>query len=172
MTWPDDVDPGSLRQPDGYSCGAAVVVAARVLHDPEYRPDDPAATIREVHGDLVALHSDGRLQLPWPRALGTPPWAIARELGQLTGTRPSIRAARWRPESSYAVLAERAAERPTGVYLGNRWLPRHVVLAIDATDAAVTVFDPGGGRLARVARRRWRECEVGVAGWTHLWAIV
>lgn len=172
MTWPADVDPGSLKQPDGVSCGATAVVAARMLHDPEYRPDDPGDTIRQLHGDLVALRSGGRLQLPWPRSLGTPPWALARELGLLTGSRPRTHLARLRPAASYDVLAARAAERPTGVYLGNRWLPRHVVLAVGSEAGSVTVFDPARGELVRVARRRWAEHEVGVAGWSHSWFVV
>lgn len=171
-TWPDDLDPGSLRQPDGFSCGAAVVVAARMLHDPAYRPIDVQHEIRRVHRELVATSHAGRAQLPWPRVLGTPPWALSREWSRLHGRDVAVDLARFSPAGSYDVLAGRAAERPTAVYVGSAWLPRHILLTLETHAGAVTVFDPASGRLVRVARRRWREHEVGVAGWSHFWAVV
>lgn len=170
--WPDDLDPGSLRQPDRFSCGASVVVLARMLRDPDHRPADPQHEIRRVHRELVAPHHDGRAQLPWPRTLGTPPWAVARELSRLHGEDIDVDVARLSPAASYGVLAGRAAERPTGVYVGSLWLPRHVLLAIATHEGAVTVFDPARGGLVRIGRRRWRAHDVGVGGWSHFWAVV
>ncbi|QYJ04340.1 hypothetical protein KUV85_01280 [Nocardioides panacisoli] len=171
-SWPEEIDPRALRQPDAYSCGAAVVVAARMLHEPGHRPADPQQEIRRVHRELVAVRHAGQLQVPWPRALGTPPWALARELSRLHDRDIGVEVARFTPAASYDHLAARAAERPTGVYLGNAWLPRHVVLTLETHAGAVTVFDPGHGELVQVPRRRWRDHEVGVAGWRHFWAVV
>ena len=110
--------------------------------------------------------------MPWPRRLGTPPWAVANALTALTGERVATVNARPRPALGYEVMAEQVRTRPVAVYLGNRWLPRHVVLAFAAVDDAVRVFDPARGALVTVPRGRWRDHEVGVAGWRYLWAVV
>ena len=74
---------------------------------------------------------------------------------------------------AHEVLVEQVRTRPVGVYVGNRWLPRHVVLAIGADhDGAVRLFDPARGALVTVSRDRWHEHRVGVAGWSHFWAVV
>jgi hypothetical protein len=173
MSWPADVSPGSLRQPDQVSCGAATVVAARMIADAGHRPDDIAAEIRATHRSLTsATAPTGRAQLPWPRFFGTPPWALAAALEEITGHDVAVHLARLDPSASYDVLVDRAAARPTGVYIGNRWLPRHVVLAVEATTAGVRVFDPARGRLLTVPRSRWVGHRLGVAGWTHVWAVV
>ena len=72
------------------------------------------------------------------------------------------------------MLVEQVRTRPVGVYVGNRWLPRHVVLAIAAAGdgAAVRLFDPARGALVTVPRDRWHEHRVGVAGWSHFWFVV
>lgn len=178
MIWPDGVDPRRLRQPDRRSCGAATVVAARIVHDADYRPPDPADTIDRTHRQLTSVAGsggpggDGRVRLPWPRERGTPPWAIARELAALTGDRVRTHVARWRPVTSYDVLRGRVAQRPTAVYVGSAWIPRHVVLAVTDTGAGIEVFDPARGRLVVVPEQRWVAHAVGLAGWSHVWAIV
>ena len=173
MDWPADLDPGSLRQPDAVSCGAASVVAARALLT-RWRPDDPEHAIRAEHRRLTSTRSHrDRFQVPWPRRLGTPPWAVANALTALTGERVATVNARPRAGLGYDVLVEQARSRPVGVYVGNRWLPRHVVLAIHVDgDDAVRLFDPSRGALVSVARGRWLEHRIGVAGWSHLWFVV
>ena len=75
MDWPTDLRPAELTQPDALSCGAASMVAARALLT-RWRPDDPEAAIRAEHRRLTSAHSPrDRFQVPWPRRLGTPPWA-------------------------------------------------------------------------------------------------
>lgn len=169
--WPEEVVPRSLRQPDALSCGASVVLAARMLHDPTMRPPDPQREIRNLHRQLVAPRHAGRVQLPWPRALGTPPWALTRELSRLEGRQVQLDVARFSAAASYDVLAERVAERPTGVYVGSAWLPRHVLLAVGIHAGTVTVFDPAHGRLVQVTGQRWGTHRVDVAGWSHFWAV-
>ena len=175
MDWPTDLRPADLKQPDSVSCGPTSVVAARLLLEPSWRPTELAAEIARTHRRLTSLRDGaGGSQLPWPRALGTPPWAVARALSRLSGEQVRPMLARRRPEAAYDELVRRVATRPVAVYLGSRWLPRHVVLAFAATgDAtAVRVFDPARGALVTVANGRWRRHEVGVAGWSHFWAVV
>lgn len=173
MRWPDDVDPASLRQPDRLSCGAASVVAARVLLS-SWRPDDAAAEIRAEHRALTSTQSPrGRFQWPWPRRLGTPPWAVANALRALTGRPIATVHVRPRADIGHEVLLAQLADRPVGVYLGNRWLPRHVVLALRAVPGGgVEVFDPAAGALITVDAAQWRRHRVGVAGWSHTWFLV
>jgi hypothetical protein len=174
VDWPADLDPRSLRQPDKVSCGAVSVVAARALLT-GWRPEHPTSAIREEHRHLTSARSPrDRFQMPWPRGLGTPPWAVANALTALTGERIATMHARPRPAVGYDVLTEQVRTRPVGVYLGSRWLPRHVVLAFAAPDggSAVRVFDPARGVVVDVARERWEGHRVGVAGWSHLWLVV
>ena len=59
------------------------------------RPGDLRARGRTLHRRLTSLSDTaGGWQVPWPRALGTPPWAVARELGLLTGVPYAVRSVR------------------------------------------------------------------------------
>ncbi|MEZ0579380.1 hypothetical protein [Nocardioides sp. MH1] len=176
MDWPADVAPATLRQPDSVSCGPTAMVAARMLLEPSYRPDDLPAEIAATHRRLTSTHSArDRFQVPWPRRLGTPPWAVANTLTDLVG-RERIAAVdvRPRPGIGFEVLAEQVRRRPVAVYLGSRWLPRHVVLAFDEVrhEDAVRVFDPARGETVTVPRDRWASHRVEVAGWSHFWFVV
>lgn len=150
----------ALRQPDQRSCGPSCLVVARMLRDPGYAEATSSRFAEEVlatHRRVTARRpAAGALQLPWPRALGTPPWAVARELGRLTGERyrwPLVRHRR-------AATVERvrdglATGLPVVVYVGSRWLPRHVLLAVAATeDGGLEVYDPARGGL-RSTLGRW-----------------
>lgn len=172
MHWPADVAPSLLRQPDRVSCGAAAVVAARTLLTP-WRPEDAEAEIRDEHAHLTSARSPrDRFQVPWPRRLGTPPWAVANALRALTGEHVATVVTRPRPAIGYEVLHEQVSRRCVPVYLGNRWLPRHVVLAVRPVGEAIEIFDPAAGALTTVGRERWTEHRVGVAGWSHFWFVV
>jgi hypothetical protein len=172
VDWPADLDPASLKQPDGTSCGAASALAARALLT-RWRPEHPPAEIQEEHRLLTsATSARDRFQLPWPQALGTPPWALANTLRALTDRHVATVFARPRPAVAYEVVRENVGRRPVAVYLGSRWLPRHVVLAFDALGDAVRVFDPAAGDLVTVPRDRWEHQAVGVAGWDYVWFVV
>lgn len=175
VPWPGDVAPADLRQPDAHSCGASVVVAARMLLRPGWRPSDPAAEIRAEHRALTSARTPrGRLQLPWPRRWGTPPWAVASALGVLSHQRIATVHARPRPALAYEVLVAQLASRPVAVYVGSRWRPTHLLLALDAPDAglSVRVLDPWTGALRLVEADRWREHRLGVSGGDHFWFVV
>lgn len=173
LGWPDHLDPAALRQPDGVSCGPTAVVVARLLVRDGTPPPDLGAEVRRTHRELTAPRdAAGRAQVPWPRPLGTPPWTVARALTALTGQRVGTHVARCRAGSSYDVLVARVQTRPVAVYLGDRWLPRHVVLAHAGDAAAVRVFDPARGALLTVPADRWRTHRVGIGRWSWLWAVV
>lgn len=172
MFWPGDLEPAQLRQPDRRSCGAAAFLAALALVE-GWRPHDAPAQILGAHKALTSARSAReRFQTPWPRALGTPPWALANALGTLSERRVATVNVRPRPAIGFDVLAEQVALRPTAVYVGSRWLPRHVVLAIRRLGDAIEVFDPARGELVMVDRERWESHRVQVAGWTHFWFVV
>lgn len=173
MRWPADLPPDTLRQPDRVSCGAASVVAARVLLSPWRPDDDVGAEIRQEHRHLTSTRSPrDRFQLPWPRALGTPPWAVANALRALTGEHVATVHVRPRPAIGYEVLRENLATRPVAVYVGNRWLPRHVALAVGVAGDAIEVFDPAAGAVLTIGSARWAEHRVGIGGWSHFWFVV
>jgi|SRR6478736_3905894 len=123
------------RQPDARTCGPSCVVVAEQLPEglPEPWPDFGAR--------VLAMHR--RLNRVWPRALGTTPWAIAHELGG--------RVRRYR-----AAEVIGAVPRPVPVYLGSRWLPRHVVLVLGERDGEPLAYDPARGVLAPIGSSRWK----------------
>lgn len=173
--WPDDVAPRALRQPDPVNCGASAVVAARMLLRPGWRPADWSTEIRSEHRALTGHRTPGgKVQMPWPRRLGTPPWAIAAAMGVLSNQRVATVNARPRAALGYEVLVAQLQSRPVAVYVGNRWLPTHVLLALEAPDAGLSIrlFDPWTGEIHIVEAPRWREHRLGVSGGDHFWFVV
>ena len=88
-----------LVQPDRTTCGSACLVVARMLGDRDYarwletgeitgRTRDPRPRRRRFADEVLATHvrtsrwygGSGAMQVAWPRALGTAPWALAHEL--------------------------------------------------------------------------------------------
>lgn len=175
--WPERVFRERLVQPDRVSCGATCLVVARMIEDHAYGeylgsapsvPDRFRAEVLEVHRQVTGLVDHGHLQVPWPRALGTPPWAVARHLGDR-----DVRWVRTSPSSGYdAVVAATRLRRPVPVYVGNAWLPRHVVLALGEEGGRLRFFEPASGRLVDVGREQFRRGRVGLAGWDHAWWAV
>ena len=160
-----------LRQPDRCTCGASVVVAARMLTDPAYADwMTPARFADEAllaHRRATSRRTAG---VPWPRALGTPPWAVARALGAHHVTRPA-----W-PDPG--ARFDRVGTSVRGghlaaLYVGNRWCPRHVVLVTSAPGPdTLVVYEPASGRLLTVRRSAVVEHRLGLAGWDRLWFTI
>lgn len=117
----------------------------------------------------------GQWQLPWPRALGTQPWALARELSR-PGIRYRVRfddpSARTRDLDEIVAAVRRG--RPVVLYIGNALAPRHVVLVFAVTPraAALRVYDPATGGEVQVARRPYQAGKLRVAGWNEPWLAV
>ena len=128
-----------LPQPDQRSCGPAAMVVARAQADPSFADGLAgrfAVEVLAAHRRLTRRRLHGRLQVPWPRALGTPPWALARELTALTGTRHRAHLVRWSHD---------VEPGPGALYVGDRWLPRHVLLVLGGDPPRC--YNPAGGRV-------------------------
>lgn len=165
-----------FRQPDRRSCGASVLVMARMLAEPDYArwvrgADDPEArfsdeVLRTHRRTNRVLDARGRPQLPWPRALGTQPWALERELPG----RQRVRVVSDRGRAWDQVVH---ADRPVPVYVGSGLLPRHVVLVTGRdSDDRVRVYEPSAGGTVRVARAAFVRGELDLAGWHRPWFVI
>jgi hypothetical protein len=118
---------------------------------------------------LVSL--GGRLQAPWPRALGTPPWAVGGQLAPSRGpqhVRWGFLPGRRRPLlDAITAQVERGATVP--LYVGSRWLPRHVVLVVGADADLLSIYEPHHGRLQSVPRQAFLAGALHLAGWPKPW---
>lgn len=184
----------ALVQPDGTTCGSCCLVIAHLHHSPAYaaavlatgRPDDSAdsdhsadigtrlrAEALAVHRATNSVRLAGETQAPWPRALGTAPWAVARHLRRISG----------RPGTAYAWTARRGdfwerlqaavgAGHPVPLFVGTRLLPRHVVLVLEVSDDALVAYQPSTGGTVRVTRGQVTRSEAKRLGWPHVWGGV
>jgi hypothetical protein len=188
------------QQQSTTTCGAACLTVARMLANPDFATwvrtgvapdgsDDAGSTALErfaaceqvVAGRTNALiGAGGRLQLPWPRALGTPPWGALRELEQgasdpgvdydLVWLRLRGRAAL---RATYDELRRRVRPaRPALLYVGDGWLPRHVVLVLSPTgEADLEVYEPSVGGVVALEREAFGARRLSLAGWDVPWAV-
>jgi hypothetical protein len=166
-----------LRQPDRRSCGAASLVMARRLVHPRYAGlvSDQHTFAHEaatLHRRLTSLaDTAGGWQVPWPRALGTPPWAVARELRLLTGLPYAVRVVRLH-RGVWPSLERVAPEHPAAVFVGDRLLPRHVVLVTGVEHDHARTYEPASGLELRVSRERWEGGDLDLAGWDRPWLVI
>lgn len=164
-----------LRQPDQRSCGPSSLVAARLLLDPTRDRAGFAAEVIALHRELTAPVASGRAQVPWPRALGTPPWAVARALSAWTGRRYRTRVVRFggRGAALDAVRAAVTEGLPCPLYVGSAWLPRHVVLAAGPAPDGVQVYDPARGTVEYQPQAPYAAGTVTATGrWRVPWFVV
>jgi hypothetical protein len=137
---------GWPKQPDSRTCGPSSVVVAEALREGTVPDPWPgfADEALAMHRRLTGLRDrHGSWQLPWPRMFGTPPWAVARELDG--------RVRRYRRAEVLAALPT-----PVPVFLGTRWLPRHVVLVLDERDGEPLVYNPALGAVVLISSSRWK----------------
>ena len=142
----------------------------------QWRVPKPQATFAHeaatLHRRLTSLSDTaGGWQVPWPRAFGTPPWAVARELRLLTGVRYASHPVRLR-RRVWGPLADARPERPVAVFVGNRWLPRHVVLVTGVEGGRVRTYEPAAGVTLDLTRERWERGDLRLAGWDRPWLVV
>lgn len=163
-----------LVQPDRRSCGAACLVVAARAASPEAaaRIPDQETFSREVlrtHRRITSMvDSAGSLQVPWLRAIGTAPWATARELRLITGVDYSSHPTPKRRDAWRHVRAA-TQHRPVAVYIGDRLCPRHVVLILEASDEGAWTYEPAAGNIRMVSRERWVTGPLELAGWDRPW---
>jgi hypothetical protein len=182
-SWAAPVFRQRLAQPDQTTCGPTCLVVARILQDEEYAGRATAADtfrteVLDLHRRVTSPRDTlGRMQLPWPRFFGTPPWAAARQMKAITGA----------PYDSDLVLSGRSAAydrvveattagRRVPVFVGSTWVPRHVVLAIGVVEgadgAALRFYEPARGRLVDVTRDAFANAKLDLAGWDRPWFVV
>jgi hypothetical protein len=173
---------------------------ARMLNDPAYAAllvdgsDEgtgeqvPGTLTQRFRDQVLATHratngvkdSGGRWQLPWPRALGTQPWALAREMTRAAGRRgKTYGVVPVRPSQRRAVFERLVSLSADGeavpLYVGNRWSPRHVVLVLpsDIPRAdSVQIYDPANGRRYPITAADFIAGRLVVAGWSLPWCVV
>jgi len=150
-----------------------------MLLDPAYaatqNPEVFATSVLALHRQLTGPSAFGRAQLPWPRALGTPPWAVARAMTSFTGRRHRTRTVRLGGRSAtFAEVAAAVGEgHPVPIYVGSTWLPRHVVLAVAPTSDGVDVYNPSQGAIAELTRAAFEAGALTTFGrWTTPWFTV
>jgi hypothetical protein len=184
--------PGAFRQQSSTTCGSSSLAMFRVLTDrtfagarldtaPEGASRRWAALEQSVQlATNRARRASGGLRAPWPRALGTPPWGLRDALDDL-GRDRGVRFALVRVDGSRAEQVDAALDRvaaavtrgvPVPLYVGDRVLPRHVVLAVAAGPTAIELYDPAHGGRRRVQRTDLRAARAGVSGWDLLWGAV
>jgi hypothetical protein len=186
------------------TCGSASLTIARMLVNPAFAawirdgirkdaregdlPDTGTEAQRfAAYEQVVAARTNSlvgagrRLQLPWPRALGTPPWGALNEL-ELGASDPEAdyEVAWFRQRGreglahTYADLRARVrAGRPALLYVGSAWAPRHVVLVMPASGVQeLDVYEPSVGRVVDLPQHAFVEKRLQVGGWNHPWAAV
>jgi len=58
------------------------------------------------------------------------------------------------------------------LFVGNRTLPRHVVLVVGGDGATLTAYDPASGRPVTITRAAFDRGALRVAGWSEPWFAV
>jgi hypothetical protein len=193
-------DTGPVQQ-SPVTCGSACLTVARMLADPVFaswvrtgEPQPPGAPWRVTADERFAayerivlrrtnsLFAGGRrLNAPWPRALGTPPWGARAELefgAARLGTRYTIDV--WRHETTpglvddFDTLVDVVADgEPALLYIGSVLAPRHVVLVLPGDgDRTLDVYDPATGRVDHLRRDAVVERRMRLSGWDVPWMAV
>jgi len=205
-------DTGPVQQ-SSVTCGSASLTVARMLVSPEFGqwivsgidpkggPVDSRSEAerfaeheRQVMDRTNGIRAaGGKLNVPWPRGLGTPPWGAEKELEYGAA----------RPGSAYEMRlvrlgssdALREAHRdlvglvreglPALLYIGDVWTPRHVTLLLPGEGNAdshsdggsddlggLDVYDPATGSVAEIDPERFASRTLGIAGWNVPWITV
>ncbi|WP_347351276.1 hypothetical protein [Intrasporangium sp.] len=186
------------RQQTPTTCGSACLAVARMLANPPLadwiRHGDPDRTGSESPEDRFAAYeqvvagrtnglvgADGRLQPPWPRALGTPPWGARGEVERGVAPTPCRYRTTWfrfvarrRLEQVHGELQRRTTESgPALLYVGSSSLPRHVVLVLPpSADLDPDVYEPSTGHVVGLPREPFVTRRLGLAGWDVPWCAV
>ncbi|MEO7059999.1 MAG: hypothetical protein ABI083_09785 [Lapillicoccus sp.] len=204
MATPYRLRPGDVApvQHSSTTCGSASLTVARMLVDPVFAgwvedgttaghgflPELTDSDKRLAAAEQLVLARTNRLlgpgsrvQLPWPRTLGTPPWGARNEL-EHGASRPGTRyETRWcrlgGPSTRRAHLQELIRRvtpgRPAALYVGNATLPRHVTLLVPGEGPGqLTLYDPATGTATALDPEAFVARRLRVAGWDVPWCSV
>ena len=157
-----------LQQRDGVTCGPSVAIVGCALLDADYATGLAEADwFTEEQG---RLHR--RLNRLWPRALGTTPMGMVRALSRHSAVRYRWRPARGRRDALLDVREAVLLGSPVAMLVG-RFIPRHWVLLVDATDtAAFRCYEPSSGDIRRVATDDIRTARLSGVGYPRAFAFV
>ncbi len=204
------------RQTDGTTCGSAVLSMLAATGDPvlalwlatgrlvpghlppELRAmpaahvtaPDAAVRLSALQRGLKRASTRRALgPLPWPVALGTPPWGAAR-----TARFPGVRWTHVLVDDTDPALVDAVLHRadaalavgvPVPLFTGGDLgggaaaaLPRHVVLLVPSRDGSegYAVYEPAGGRVHRMTRAELARPGgrlPALGGWSHVcWALL
>ena len=193
-------DQGPVQQ-SPVTCGSACLTVARMLVNPQFaqwivtgegaRGDAPegategerfAAYERVVMKRTNGLYAGGhRLNLPWPRRMGTPPWGAKKELefgAARRSTTYEVEILRSAQRAGRRAAHQRLVEvvgdgEPALLYVGNALSPRHVVLVLPGDgDRQLDVYDPASGRDDHLRRDTVVQRRLGLSGWDVPWVAV
>ena len=204
MATPYRLRPGDVApvQHSPTTCGSTALTVARMLVDPVFAtwvlsgearghgflPELVDTDERVAAAEQLVLRRTNRvigpgrrLQPPWPRALGTPPWGAQHELehgGSVPGTRYETRWCRvGGPDAlrrEVRELTERVRDgRPAALYVGNATLPRHVTLVVPGGGpGGLAVYDPATGTVRVLDVDAFAGRRLQLAGWDVPWCTV
>lgn len=184
----------TLKQPDQTSCGAATLVVARMINDESYaellidgtHPTTGfamAGTLEErFAAETLAMHRrtttavdvSGRFQMPWPQSLGTPPWAVARQMSGGSGVKGTTYAADLvspfdRRDSLSEILHATRNGHVVPLFVGNTWSPRHVVLVLDPE---LVTYNPASGRRGQFSASQFTDARLEDVSWPRPWFAI
>jgi len=188
------------------TCGSAALTVARMLTSPEFArwiisgldprggpPDSRSERERFAEHEVAVMNRTNafrgrpaavaRWRIPWPHALGTPPWGAAAELEDCAAR--SGAAYRMRLVRLSSTLALRDVHRdlaarvrkglPALLYVGNAWAPRHVTLVLPGggqDGGGLDVYDPATGSVTELVPELFAGRALGLAGWDVPWITV
>ena len=180
-----------MQQPDPTSCGAASLVVAKMAGDQAYAEfvltgRHPGTGLMQAGSlearfaaETLAMHervtgdkdARGRMQMPWPKALGTPPWAVARQMSATTGTSYGVSTVNpfGRSGALQKIVDATSFGHVVPLYVGNRWSPRHVVLVLSPE---LEVYEPAAGRRVTIKENDFVKGTLDLGGWEKPWVSV
>jgi len=137
---------------------------------------------REVMTRTNGLHAaGGKLNIPWPQSLGTPPWGAEKELedgAARAGAAYRMRLVRFGSTAGLHKVHQDLVSLvrdglPALLYIGNTRLPRHVTLVLPGDGGAqLDVYDPATGSVTELGPDRFASRTLGIAGWNVPWITV
>ena len=190
---------GTYSQPDPTTCGSSSLVMSRMLNDPAYAlwietgydpatgVTDPRTPDQRFADESIAMHERtnaardraGDLQLPWPEAAGTQPWALANEMSAQDGSGAPGRdydvqtVAPGDRGATYDRIADAVEDgHHVPLYVGDTTRPGHVVLVTGSDGDSLRIYDPATGREQTVSRDDFARGDLGVSGWDEPWFAV